>query len=151
MFGAQIVAFDDPSSRDQRGVFSLKGAPIVVDKNDYVGVRIAASNLATDFGRVTDGGASTVLEYETDAVWPHGETAIIVGTLSSSQLIKSLVQSGQLEIDQLRGNWECSQISVVENPACLSGCHKALVIAGSDKRGAIFGIYSLSEQIGVSP
>ncbi|KAF3011909.1 hypothetical protein E8E14_009467 [Neopestalotiopsis sp. 37M] len=151
MFGAQIVAFDDPSSRDQRGVFSLKGAPIVVDKNDYVGVRIAASNLATDFGRVTDGGASTVLEYETDAVWPHGETAIIVGTLSSSQLIKSLVQSGQLEIDKLQGKWECSQISMVQNPACLSGCHKALVIAGSDKRGAIFGIYSLSEQIGVSP
>ena len=28
---------------------------------------------------------------------------------------------------------------------------RALVIAGSDRRGAVFGIYDLSEQIGVSP
>jgi hypothetical protein len=39
--------------------------------------------------------------------------------------------------------------TIVENP--FKGCHKALVIAGSDKRGAIFGVYTLSEQIGVSP
>lgn len=37
----------------------------------------------------------------------------------------------------------------VENP--FGGCHQALIIAGSDKRGAIFGVYALSEQIGVSP
>ena len=31
------------------------------------------------------------------------------------------------------------------------GVERALVIAGSDKRGAIYGIYDLSEAIGVSP
>jgi hypothetical protein len=40
-------------------------------------------------------------------------------------------------------------IQVVRNP--LPGLKSALVIAGSDKRGTIFGIYDLSEQIGVSP
>ena len=38
---------------------------------------------------------------------------------------------------------------VVERSA--AGRERALVIAGSDKRGTIYGIYDLSEQIGVSP
>ena len=33
----------------------------------------------------------------------------------------------------------------------MPGIRSALVIAGSDKRGTIFGIYDVSEQIGVSP
>jgi hypothetical protein len=33
----------------------------------------------------------------------------------------------------------------------ISGLASALVIAGSDKRGTIYGIYDISEQIGVSP
>ncbi len=37
------------------------------------------------------------------------------------------------------------------SPARFPGVSQALVIAGSDKRGTIFGIYDLSEQIGVSP
>ena len=40
-------------------------------------------------------------------------------------------------------------IQVVPNP--LPGVDSALVIGGSDKRGTIYGIYDLSEQIGVSP
>lgn len=40
-------------------------------------------------------------------------------------------------------------MSVVSQP--FAGVSEALVIAGSDKRGAIYGIYELSEQIGVSP
>lgn len=38
---------------------------------------------------------------------------------------------------------------VVQSP--LPGVGRALVIAGSDKRGTIFGLYDVSEQIGVSP
>jgi hypothetical protein len=33
----------------------------------------------------------------------------------------------------------------------MPGVSSALIIAGSDKRGAIYGVYDLSEQIGVSP
>ena len=40
-------------------------------------------------------------------------------------------------------------LQVVPRPR--PGIARALVIAGSDKRGAIYGIYDLSEQIGVSP
>ena len=40
-------------------------------------------------------------------------------------------------------------MTMVKNPA--DGVGEALVIAGSDRRGTIYGIYELSEQIGVSP
>ena len=39
--------------------------------------------------------------------------------------------------------------TIVDHP--MAGVRRALVIAGSDKRGTIFAIYDLSEQIGVSP
>ena len=47
------------------------------------------------------------------------------------------------------GKWESAVTTVVEQP--MPGVRRALVIAGSDKRGTIFGVYDLSEQIGVSP
>ena len=40
-------------------------------------------------------------------------------------------------------------LQVVERPR--RGIDRALVIAGSDKRGTIYGIYDLSAEIGVSP
>jgi hypothetical protein len=45
--------------------------------------------------------------------------------------------------------WESYVLQIVKNP--LPGVDAALVIAGSDRRGTIYGIYQLSEMIGVSP
>lgn len=47
------------------------------------------------------------------------------------------------------GKWEKYLIQTVRNP--LPGVDSAFVIIGSDKRGTIYGIYAISEQIGVSP
>lgn len=152
MCDTRLVAFDIPTGNEhQNGAFSLKEAQIVVDQDDFIGVFIAANNLRQDFGRVFGRAPSLVLKHHVDASWSYGETAIVVGTISSSHIIKSLADAGQLQLDGLRDRWECFHIAVVENPTCLSGCRKAMVVTGSDKRGAIFGIYTLSEQIGVSP
>ena len=56
---------------------------------------------------------------------------------------------GKLNADAISGKWESFIITTVANP--LPGVDQALVIAGSDKRGTIYGIYEISEQIGVSP
>ena len=78
--------------------------------------------------------------------------AIIVGVLGESALLDGLVESGKLpEADAIRGGWESYAIRVVEDPLPGSGLAGALVIAGSDARGAIYGIYTVSERIGVSP
>ena len=68
---------------------------------------------------------------------------IIVGTIEESKLIKDFIAQGKLnEAEKIRGKWECYVIKEIDN---------CLIIAGSDVRGAIYGIYHLSEELGVSP
>lgn len=78
-----------------------------------------------------------------------GTSAIIVGTIGESALIDSLVANKKLNISGIVGKWESFRTTLVDNP--IPGVSRALVIAGSDKRGTIFGVYEVSEQIGVSP
>ena len=66
-----------------------------------------------------------------------------------SPLIDGLVKAGKIEVGSISGKWESFVIATVNRP--LPGVDQALVIAGSDKRGTIYGIYEISEQIGVSP
>lgn len=119
-------------------------AAIVVDAGDDWGVRRAADDLAADFGRVTGVAAPVV----TDAASLDGPT-IIAGTLGRSALIDHLADSGAIDVAAIRDEWEAFHIELVDQP--VDGVPQALVIAGSDRRGAIFGIYDLAEQIGVSP
>lgn len=138
----------------QRGGFSLiynnKVAALLTDPNDWPGVIRAAHDLRTDIGRVAgkepdvlDGRAvSSGKDVEAPAV-------IIVGTIGRSGVIDRLVSAGKIDVSRTAGKWESFFLEVVPNP--LPGVKSGLVIAGSDKRGTIYGIYDLCEQIGVSP
>jgi hypothetical protein len=77
------------------------------------------------------------------------KTVIIAGTIGKSDVINKLVSSGKLNPKPVQGQWEAFISQVVTNP--LPGVDRALVIAGADQRGTIFGLYDVSEQIGVSP
>ena len=68
---------------------------------------------------------------------------------AKAPLIDGLVKAGKIKTDTIAGKWESFIIATVAQP--LPGVDQALVIAGSDKRGTIYGIYEISEQIGVSP
>lgn len=73
----------------------------------------------------------------------HEGEGIIIGTISDSSIIKKLICDGKFpEAEQIKNKWESYVIKEVDN---------SLVIAGSDLRGAIYGIYHISEEIGVSP
>ncbi len=63
--------------------------------------------------------------------------------------IRRLAEAGKIDTAPLEGAWERYLIQTVANP--LPGIRKALVIAGSDRRGAAYGLFTLSELIGVSP
>lgn len=115
--------------------------PIYVDRTDDEGVLLAARNLSADFGRVCGKDARIA---DTLA---QGRM-IIAGTVKSP-VIKRLMDEGKIDRSQLEGKNEKYVMTVVSGPA--DGVDEALVIAGSDKRGAIYGIYELSELIGVSP
>ena len=74
----------------------------------------------------------------------------MIGTLGHSALIDRLVKEGKIDASAIQGKWESFIIEVVLHPAA-GDAESALVIVGSDKRGTIYGIYDLSQQIGVSP
>ena len=78
-----------------------------------------------------------------------GKSVIIIGTLGKNDLLDQLVKSKKLNLSGLAGKNEMYYSQVVNNP--MPGVESALVIAGSDKRGTIYGIYELSKQMGVSP
>lgn len=118
-------------------------ASLVVDTNDFPGVMIAANNLRADISRVTG-----VVPPQINDNHPAANR-IIIGTLGKSKQIDQLVREGKIDVSAIRGQWESFLIEVV--PKAFPGAGSALVICGSDKRGTIFGIYDLSENIGVSP
>lgn len=134
-----LYASDTESvASDSTFIISRDGvsAPIIVDSTDWKGVLIAARNLASDIGKVTDVDASVFFE-------PKSSTGqIIAGTIGKSALVDSIISAGRLDVDSVNGKWESYVIDVVDGN---------LVIAGSDKRGTIFGIYDISRMIGVSP
>lgn len=140
---AKYISFDKISDG-----FVLAGngniAPIMVDANDYPGVIRVATHLQSDIKLVT--GVQPQIITNGKAL---GNTAIIIGTVGNSSLIDALIANKKIEVADLAGKWEVSLIQVVDNP--FAGIERALVIAGSDKRGTIFGMFDLSAQIGVSP
>ncbi|KAK4653830.1 hypothetical protein QC762_511520 [Podospora pseudocomata] len=159
---------------------SVSTGQILVAPDEYWGVVRAAHDLARDFGRVTGinytvsngeaGAAPITYTYNPinnknntffstlgtanftgpDFSDPSpADTVIIAGTIGHSAIIDALITSGAVDVSETEGKWEAFTSQVVENP--IPGTAKALVIAGADPRGTIYGIYDVSEQIGVSP
>ena len=118
---------------------------IILDPSEDEGVWIAAKNLSSDFNKV----CGTSADLEIYGKIPAGtDCPVIVGTFGT-KLISSLVANGCLDPSQLEDKREKYVMVTAENP--LPGIGEALIIAGSDRRGTIYGIYELSEQAGVSP
>jgi len=122
-------------------------AVIGVDTNDWPGVVRATGDLQTDIKRVT---GLTPDKVSAEGLAASGARRIIlVGTVSHSQIIDRLVRDKKIDISAISNQWESYLVQVVPQP--LPGVESALVVCGSDKRGTIYGIYDLSEQMGVSP
>ncbi|MFW6352886.1 MAG: glycosyl hydrolase 115 family protein [Verrucomicrobiota bacterium] len=117
--------------------------PLVVDADDALGVARAVTDFQQDLERVT--GQRPEVMHEA----PTSGTAVLIGTVGQSALLEALVAAGKLDLSDLEGRWEAFGQVVVEAP--LPGLDRALVIAGSDRRGTMYGLYTLSEEIGVSP
>ncbi|HEY3862672.1 MAG TPA: glycosyl hydrolase 115 family protein [Verrucomicrobiae bacterium] len=131
---AALGEFQYVSENSAAGAFPLvsKGiaASIIVDTNDFWGIARAAGDLRDDVRRVTGAAPS------------DASPVVIAGTLGKCRLIDQMVEDGKLDVSRIEGKWESFLVQVVG---------KTLVIAGSDKRGTIYGIYDVSEHIGVSP
>lgn len=80
---------------------------------------------------------------------PGAEHLIIIGTIDKSPVVQHLAENGIVSVGDVKGKWEATVVTTVKTP--VDGVQSALVIAGSDKRGAIYGMFDLSQQMGVSP
>jgi hypothetical protein len=137
------------SSKPVAGAFPLvdhaTAVPLLVSSSDWPGVTRAAGDLSSDIQRVT-GEQPSLLHDQKEL---HNGDAVIIGTIGKSTLIDDLIRRHKLDVSGISGKWESAVTTIVDHP--MRGVRRALVIAGSDKRGVIFAIYDLSEEIGVSP
>ncbi len=118
--------------------------PILVDPEDEPAVLRAVEDFRRDVERVT-GTLPPLLT----SLQKLPTELVIAGSIESSDILKQMEASGVVDLSEIRGRWEAHLIETVDNP--LPGVDRALVIAGGDRRGAVFGLYRLSAEIGVSP
>jgi len=142
-FPASILA-ENPTSNDFQLVTKQNHANILIDEQDYPTVKLCAGLFRDDVERVT-GYKPSLITNQTGTI-PY---CLIIGSIERSQIIKKLIASGKINVSGVKGQWESCLTQTVDNP--LPGIAKALVIAGSDRRGTAYGIFELSKQIGVSP
>ena len=120
-------------------------ATVQVSPEDQPGVMRVVQDFCQDIDRVT--GITPLLHPSNDPI--AADALVIVGTLGNNPLIDRMINDGTLNVDSIRGKWEAFLHQVVDDP--VPGIKRALVIVGSDRRGTMYGLYTLSEEMGVSP
>ena len=115
---------------------------IYMDANDCKGVSYAANALVKDIIKVSGSKAILTSDAGLKDKDAAGKPTILVGTIGHSAAIDQLIRQKRINGNLLKGKREKFIITVVDGQ---------LVIAGSDRRGTIYGIYELSQQMGVSP
>lgn len=118
--------------------FTLRNSTIVYSREESKQVVRAIGDFQADVHRVTSYNPLIAHKKVKDA-------NIIIGTYGKSKLINQLIKQGRLNENDLKNHWESYVISVTDEPVPM------LIIAGSDMRGTIYGIYDVSQRIGVSP
>ena len=123
---------------------------IYLDHNDCRGVSYAVQALIKDIQKVSGSPASIITDFTTSSKGSASTSSkgnapkanILVGTIGHSAAIDRLIKQHRINAKLLQGKHEKFIITLIDGQ---------LVIAGSDRRGTIYGIYELSQQMGVSP
>lgn len=124
-----------------------------IENEAYEGVKRVGAHVACDIGLVT--GINP--EILTAPQQCKSDMVVIFATIGKSPFLEALEASGRWSSAQIQGKREVYQFQVVSEPFSVlskggtASVKEALVIAGSDKRGTIYGMFHLSELCGVSP
>lgn len=120
-----------------------KAVCIVLSEREQEAVRIAADHLAEDIRNVC---GCLVLRKGDRELLPKDVPIIRISTINQENVLCSAVpeepETALLYDEKGEKRWEAYLHQVIGNE---------LYIVGSDRRGTVFGIYELSEQMGVSP
>ena len=115
------------------GALPLSNATITYSADEYEGVKIAINNLQSDMEKVLGKAPKRMT---LPSLGEGAGVGLLIGTLGKNKDID------KLKLADLKGKREKFIITTIDNQ---------IVIAGSDRRGTIYGIYELSQQLGVSP
>lgn len=133
--------------------------PLLIEECAWEGVRRIGEAVATDIELVTGHRPRVITEKELSRKDSAADTECFAGNAedSAADMVifcatlgkSSLLDRFASRLSGIRGKREVYQIFMVENP--FPGVRQALVICGSDKRGTIYGMFALSEYLGVTP
>ncbi|MBR1638481.1 MAG: glycosyl hydrolase 115 family protein [Treponema sp.] len=124
-------------------MFKLDGnIKFVCAEDEFSGVKKIADKVCLDVERVTGKKAELALAGENAGSSSSG--CIFFATLGKSELAEKLAAENNLtsEIEKISGKRETYVFAVKSD---------RIIIIGSDKRGTIYGLFHLSELMGVSP
>lgn len=117
-------------------------AAVVPDPASGTPIRHAAELLAGDLAKLS--GLTPAI----GSVPARGDsTSVIVGVVSSPA-IGALLRANRISTAAIDGKWETYGRAVI--PAPWNSKAKALLIFGSDERGAVWGVIDLTREMGVS-
>ncbi|MGQ1946287.1 glycosyl hydrolase 115 family protein [Geofilum sp. OHC36d9] len=145
LFAQLQVSHNELKNKDYFPIVNSKTvATIVYDTNDYSVVKKTSELFSSDIELISEKLPTIV---STDSKLKNN--IIIIGTIGKNKLIDQLIAEKKLDVADIKGQWERYTIQTFDKP--FKGVKKALVIAGSDKRGTAYGVFTVSEKIGVSP
>ena len=123
-------------------------ADLLIEAEALEGVLMIAETVAEDIQMVGDVLPAIVC----DPGKCKADRVVLVATLGVSPLLTRLEREGKLNTEGIREKREVYMLRRITLPySDAPGIRELLVIAGSDKRGTIYGMFRLSEMIGVSP
>lgn len=112
-------------------------APIIHDGSPTAG--LAAELLARDLTSLT--GRASALSTDPAGC---GSVCIVMGVWNSP-LVSAVAREGGIDLSSLAGQWERYERTVIRTPG-----RTILLIAGSDRRGTVWGVIDLTREMGVS-
>lgn len=119
----------------------------IEEKSQLSGVKRVANMVRADLGLIF--GRQPIWQ-SLDAITTDSEkTAIFVATIGQSAYLDDLLNRKMITASEIENKREVYQFQVIQDP--WPSVKRALIIVGSDKRGTIYGLFHLSELLGVSP
>ncbi|SJX66434.1 uncharacterized protein SRS1_16757 [Sporisorium reilianum f. sp. reilianum] len=143
------------STSDSTGYLVAKAGDtteILTSRDDSSVVHHAAESFAADLMHMVP-TATVVVRNVTAAsvkmqqLGQAKERVVVVGSVEASSLVREVAAMDaavRAEVDKVSGKWEAWSSATMESGA-------GVVVLGSDRRGTAYGLYTLSEELGVSP
>jgi len=129
-------------------VVEQQATEFLIEEDNYEGVKRVGKTVSEDILMVSDKAPEIRNSIEACI----GNRIIVMGTVGKSVILEELEKSGKISLEGIRNRREVFLMQIVEEPfEYNTQVKEILVIAGSDKRGTIYGMFRLSELCGVSP